>query len=361
MLVTNLRVFCFVSAMVATFQVTHAGVLYLDPMFGVQKTYDIVYGQGLINNGTGLLDLTLDVYRPSNIGTAVPESRPTILWMHGGGWRKGRKEQVMQEDEWVSRGYNLISINYRLLDDNPPPTTGPADPFAWLSIFGPTGIVSEVNASFEDAALALEWIYANADTYGIDTTRVGVAGHSAGAIMALALGNIVPQGSIEPKAVLSVAGALFNITSPYSPGGPPAMLITGEKDNTVPVALVEITRNQMNEVGIMTEYYLQPDVGHQPRWDTIIDGETLSQHGINFLYENLAAVPEATPSVLLATGLLCLSSVWAVRRAVSQRLRSLNRCSVRVEYSESNLSNVSSGRRQPKSWTAIPESEMRNR
>lgn len=317
---TNIRVVCLVVTLGASSHVASAGTVYLDPMFGVQRTSNIVYGQGLIDNGAGLLDLDLDIYQPTDIGVAVPDSRPTILWMHGGGWHKGSKRQVHQEDEWVSRGYNLISINYRLLGDNPPLTTGPADPYAFLSIFGPPGIVSEVNASFEDAALALEWINANAETYGIDTARVGVAGHSAGAIMALAMGHIVPQGSIEPKAVLSVAGALFNVASPFSPDGPPTMLITGDKDNVVPYGLVGLTRDQMNEVGIMPEYYLQPDVGHQPRWDTIIDGETLSQHGINFLYNNLAVVPEASSIELLATGMLLLSSAWAVRRVVEQRL-----------------------------------------
>lgn len=312
----NIRVVCLVLAMGTSPYVASAGTLYLDPMFGVQKTSNIVYGQGLVDDGNALLDLKLDVYRPSNIGTAVPENRPTILWMHGGGWHKGKKEQVMQVDEWVSRGYNLVSINYRLLDDNPPLTTGPADPFAFLSIFGPPGIVSEVNASFEDASLALEWIYANAATYGFDTARVGVAGHSAGAIMALAMGHIVPEGSIEPKAVLSVAGALFNVTSPFTPGGPPTMLITGEKDNTVPTALVELTRDQMNEVGIMTEYYLQPNVGHQPNWDTVIDGETLSQHGIDFLYQNLAVVPEPSTFALGALAMMIMLGTVARRRAV---------------------------------------------
>lgn len=317
---SNVRIFCLALTLGACSHVASAGILYFDPMFGVQKTSNIVYGQGVIDDGAGLLDLKLDVYRPTDIGTAVPESRPTILWMHGGGWAKGKKEQVMQVDEWVSRGYNLVSINYRLAGDNPPLTTGVADAFLFLSLWGDGGTASVVNASLEDAVLALDWINANADVYGFDTNRVGFAGHSAGAVNAIALGQLVDTGIIEPKAILSVAGAVFNGTNPFSPGGPPTMLITGTKDNTVPAGLVELTRDQMNEVGIMTEYYLQPDVGHQPNWDVVIDGETLSQHGIDFLYNNLAVVPEATPILLLATGLLCLASVGGVRRAIEHRL-----------------------------------------
>lgn len=317
---TNLRVLCLVLTVGAGYHVAQADTVYLDPMFGVQQTSNTVYGQGLIDNGAGLLDLKLDVYQPTDIGVAVPESRPTILWIHGGGWEKGTKRSVNQKDEWVSRGYNIVSIDYRLLGDNPPLTTGPADAFAFLSLLGPPGITSEINASFEDATLALEWIYANADTYGIDTDRIGVAGISAGAVMALAMGHIVPTGNMELKAVVSVSGALFNDPSPFTPGGPPTMLITGEKDNTVPAVLVELTRDQMNEVGIMTEYYLQPNVGHLPNWDTVIDGQTLSQHGIDFLYENLAMVPEPTTIGLLAIG----SALYLVRVGRPSRRSAVN-------------------------------------
>jgi acetyl esterase/lipase len=289
-------------------------------MFGVQKTSNLVYGQGLVDNGNALLDLKLDIYQPTDIGVVVPESRPTIMWIHGGGWEKGTKGSVNQEEVWVPRGYNVVSIEYRLLGDNVPLTTGPADDFAFLELLGPPGITSTVNASLEDAALALEWLYANADTYGIDTDRIGVAGTSAGAVNAMAIGHLVQLENVEIKAVLSVSGAVFNDPNPFAPGGPPTMLITGEKDNTVPASLVELTRDLMNEAGVVNEFYLQPDTGHLPNWDVLIDGQTLSQHGIDFLYQNLAIVPEPTAIVLLATGLLCLSSAWAFRRVVGQRL-----------------------------------------
>lgn len=79
------------------------------------------------------------------------------------------------------------------------------------------------------------------------------------------------------------------------------MLITGERDRTVPAALVQLTRDQMNEVGIETEFYLQPNTGHQTNWDTVFEGQTLSQHGVDFLYTNLAlsTVPEPTSSLFL--------------------------------------------------------------
>lgn len=279
-----------------------AGTLYLNPMFGVQKTSNLIYGTSLVNNGGSSIDLKLDIYQPTDIGTPVPSSRPTVMYIHGGGWQGGNKNSVPQSTAWVSRGYNVVSINYRLLGDNPPLTTGLADDFAFLAFLGPPGIISEVNASLEDARLAMEWMYDNAATYGIDPNRIGLAGSSAGAVMSLALAHIEPSKNIQPRAVLSSVGALFNDPSPYSSGGPPTMLIAGETDTTVPAFVVEYTSELMTDAGIHNELYVQPNTGHQTNWNMVFDGETLSQHGINFLHTHLATVPEPSTAVLAGIG-----------------------------------------------------------
>jgi len=285
-------------------------------MFGVQRTSNLVYGQGLVDNGNALLELKLDIYQPTDIGVSVPESRPTIMWIHGGGWEKGTKRSVNQEEVWVPRGYNVVSIEYRLLGDNVPLTTGPADDFAFLGLLGPPGITSTVNASLEDGALALEWLYANAGTYGIDTNRIAVAGISAGAVNALALGHLVELDNVDIKAVISVSGALFNDPNPFTPGGPPTMLITGEIDKTLPPELGMLTRDLMNEVGTPNEFYLEPGTGHLPNWDVEIDGQTLSQHGIDFLYQHLALVPEPSTFALGTLAIIIMLGTTARRRAV---------------------------------------------
>ncbi|MEQ8667611.1 MAG: alpha/beta hydrolase [Pirellulales bacterium] len=313
---TNIRVVCLVLTIGTSSCVASAGTLYLDPMFGVQKTSNLVYGQGLIDNGNALLDLKLDIYQPTDIGVAVPESRPTIMWIHGGGWEGGTKRSVNQEEEWVPRGYNVVSIEYRLLGDNVPLTTGPADDFPFLGFLGPPGITSTVNASLEDGALALEWLHANANTYGIDTKRIGVAGISAGAVNALVLGHLVEPENVEIKAVISVSGALFNFTNPFTPGGPPTMLITGENDKTLPPEFGVLTRDLMNEAGIANEFYLEPDTGHLPNWDVVIDGQTLSEHGVDFLYQNVALVPEPSTFALGALAMMIIFGAVARRRTV---------------------------------------------
>lgn len=312
---TSSRILCLAFVLGVVNQVSQAEMtLYMDPLFGVQRAANLVYGQAAVDNGAGVKDLQLDVYQPTDIGVAVPQSRPTMMWIHGGGWHKGTKQSVAQRDEWVTRGYNIVSISYRLAGDTPPLTAGPANEFAYLGLLGDGqyghvegGLFTVINASLEDASLALDWMHANADTYGFDTDRIGIAGTSAGAVMALAMGHIVAPENVELKAVLSNVGALFNDPSPFTPGGPPTMLITGERDRTVPATLVQLTRDQMNEVGIETEFYLQPNTGHQTNWDTVFEDQTLSQHGVDFLYKHLAlaTVPEPTSALfLVGTGAL---------------------------------------------------------
>lgn len=289
-----------------------AASLYLDPLFGVQKSSNITYGTGLVNNGASSIDLKLDFYQPTDIGTPVPSSRPTIMFMHGGGWQGGNKNGVAQANVWVSRGYNVASIDYRLLGNNPPLTSGPADDYTFLEFLGPPGIISEVNASIEDANLALDWLAANAASYGIDTSRVGLTGHSAGAVMSLILTYLDPSTSVQTRAVLSSLGALFNDPSPYTSGAPPAMLIAGETDLTVPAFFVNHSSQQMTAAGVYNELYVQPNTAHSTNWNQVFDGQTLSQHGIDFWANNLALVPEPSTVVLAGVGVAVLFFRWLV-------------------------------------------------
>ncbi len=302
----HLKVILFSVAVVLAPTSSFAASLYLDPLFGVQKTSNITYGTGLVNNGGSSIDLKLDFYQPTDIGTPVPASRPTILFMHGGGWQGGNKNSVAQANVWVSRGYNVASINYRLLGNNPPLTTGPADDYSFLAFLGPPGIISAVNASIEDANLALDWLAANSASYGIDTSRVGLTGHSAGAVMSLILTYLDPSTSVQTRAVLSSLGALFNDPSPFDAGDPPAMLIAGETDLTVPAFFVSTTSQQMTAAGVENALYIQPSTAHSTNWNSVFDGQTLSQHGIDFWANNLALVSEPSTVTMTAMGMIFL-------------------------------------------------------
>jgi acetyl esterase/lipase len=99
---------------------------------------------------------TLDVY-------AAPGSKdqPVVLWIHGGGWKKGDKSNVQKKPQaFVAKGYLFVSTNYR---------------------FVPEVTVKEMTG---DIAKAIRWVLDHIKEYGGDPKSVFVMGHSAGAHLA---------------------------------------------------------------------------------------------------------------------------------------------------------------------------------
>ncbi len=90
------------------------------------------------------------------------ERAPVIYYIHGGAWTFGDKRQQGRPmlHEFVSRGWVVVAINYRLAPQYPWP------------------------AQIEDATRALGWIKTNIASYGGDPDRVVVAGGSAGGHLA---------------------------------------------------------------------------------------------------------------------------------------------------------------------------------
>lgn len=107
--------------------------------------------------------LTLDIHRPEGGGAAGP--LPLIVWIHGGGFRSGSKEQCHPALMLLSRGYAVASINYRLSGE---------------AIFP---------AQIEDCKAAVRWLRSNAGKYGLDPDQFGVWGASAGGLLAALVGT----------------------------------------------------------------------------------------------------------------------------------------------------------------------------
>ena len=61
--------------------------------------------------------LTLDLYCPQKAASPPP----VILWIHGGGWSHGRKEQHIPVISFLNDGYAVASIDYRLSGEAPFP------------------------------------------------------------------------------------------------------------------------------------------------------------------------------------------------------------------------------------------------
>ncbi|MGN1211743.1 MAG: alpha/beta hydrolase [Candidatus Cryptobacteroides sp.] len=81
------------------------------------------------------------------------EMRPVIVWFHGGGLTAGHREvpSALLED-----GAVVVGVGYRFVSH------------------------VKLKEVLEDAAEAVSWVMKNAPAYGGDTTKVYLAGHSAG-------------------------------------------------------------------------------------------------------------------------------------------------------------------------------------
>ena len=94
--------------------------------------------------------LKLDLYQPHQA-----EGSHLLVWIHGGGWRKGSKEKCLLR--WLPKhGYTVASISYRLSN------------------------IAKFPAQLHDCKAAVRWLRANAGKYGYRVGNIAVAGASAG-------------------------------------------------------------------------------------------------------------------------------------------------------------------------------------
>lgn len=105
--------------------------------------------------------LAMDIYRPTGKRSAVA---PTVVWIHGGGWVAGRKEDVGHYAHVLAgRGFNVVAVEYTLATDKPYPT------------------------QLMDVNQALGFILQQGDRLQLDRRRIFLAGDSAGAQLAAQL------------------------------------------------------------------------------------------------------------------------------------------------------------------------------
>jgi predicted esterase len=165
-------------------------------------------------------------------------SRPLIIWMHGGGFKFGSKNQKsirIWSRSFAKRGYVCAAINYRLSKKNP------------LKNFD--ALVKGCFDAVQDLAQAIEFFKAQRDQYRIDTTKIILAGNSAGAIIALqaaynshaelaAITNNKDSTTFSQRiptivAVINFWGAIFD-TSWLQNANVPIVSVHGRKDRVVP-------------------------------------------------------------------------------------------------------------------------------
>ncbi len=228
----------------------------------------------------------LDLYSPRNSSGPLP----VIIWLHGGGWSKGRKEGHSQAVSLVDDGYAVASVDYRPTEVAPFP------------------------AQIEDCKAAVRWLRANASKYNLDPDRIGVWGFSSGGHLAALLGtsggvpeleghgdNMSYSSRVQAVCVVSGPGDLLQLyrdaTGPsgaemnpkvkpalealigvpvedktkavaaspityVSKDDPPFLIIQGENDPTVPVSLTQSFFGALKAAGVDATLEIATGRGH---------------------------------------------------------------------------------------------------
>lgn len=231
----------------------------LVPTDGLVTTHDIPYG----SHGRQVLD----VYRPAGVEAGLP----VVVFFYGGSWQGGaRQDYLFAAQALASRGFVVVVPDYRV----------------YPQVRFPDFMV--------DGAAALHWARANAPSFGGDPDRIFLAGHSAGAHIAVLLSldprylaavglnrkairgtiglagpyDFLPLTSSRLRAVFGQdVGADLAPSQPINfadagAAAPPMLLATGTDDNVVyPRNTTRLTQKLRATGGYVEEAHY-PGVGH---------------------------------------------------------------------------------------------------
>ncbi|WP_242093515.1 alpha/beta hydrolase [Aestuariivivens sediminicola] len=203
--------------------------------------------------------LEMDVYTPIDIKTN--DSLPVVLWMHGGGFEGGQRDNLndVQFMHYLTEnGFIGISISYRLLLKDLGIGAGCDCPKTIkLNIF------RQATIDYLDAA---KYVISNKDELRIDPNRIIAGGSSAGAEGVLSaaylkhffVDDTAQYDEVKFAGAIALAGAVVD-----------ADYIT--KDNAIPTVLFHGTDDNLVPFGKATHHYCSTDsLGH-----LILDGSQI--------------------------------------------------------------------------------------
>ena len=173
-----------------------AGALYAySPARGLDVLNNLYPGDGGVERVASAVQFEpgprglLDVW--TQPAKAATPGKPVLVFFYGGGWANGsRLDYGFVARAYASRGYVVVLPDYRLV----PQVRFPA--------------------FVQDAAAAVRWTHDNIARYGGDPERIAVAGHSAGAYLAVMLaldGRYLQAAGADP----SVVKAAIGLAGPY--------------------------------------------------------------------------------------------------------------------------------------------------
>ena len=196
------------------------------------------------------------------------DSRPAIVFFHGGGWVKGAPGQFTEHSKhFASRGMVCIQVQYRLIDRKKGET-----PMKCI----------------QDAKSAMRWVRSRAKKLGIDPDRIASGGGSAGGHLAAFVGMV--DGMDDPQDDLTVSAKsnamlLFNPVLDNGPDGygyeqikenypgyspfhnvsaddPPAIFFLGDQDTLIPVETAYAFQKKMKAAGVDCEVIIFEGMPH---------------------------------------------------------------------------------------------------
>jgi len=138
--------------------------------------------------------LTMDIYYPSQ---ASPTPTPAVLYVHGGGWEHGSSSlggiNATIAQALNQRGMVVAAVNYRL-----------APQYLW-----PAQIV--------DVKCAVRYLRANAQKYGIDPSKIGAWGGSAGGHLVSMLGTAGVSAGFDTGQYLNQSSSVQAVVDMFGP------------------------------------------------------------------------------------------------------------------------------------------------
>jgi acetyl esterase len=199
--------------------------------------------------------IVVRLYVPHTAGPA-----PLHVFLHGGGWCIGTLDERDGRCRAISAGANCVvaSIDYRLAPENAYPTAP------------------------EDCYAALLWLVAHADELGVDASRIGISGESAGANLAAVVCLMARDrsGPAIRHQWLDVPATDLTMSQPSVHSVPDGHLLDLD-------SIVEFRASYLGDLDRMTEPYASPLLaedhsGLPPAWIMSCEYDKLRDDGVAY-------------------------------------------------------------------------------
>ncbi len=208
-----------------------------------------------------------DIFPPDS----NPAQNPLLVWIHGGAWRGGEKRIFNSFERFLRRGFAVLNIAYRFVQEAPAP------------------------AQLIDCKFAIRWARAHAEKYGYNADEIIVGGGSAGGHLAALLATTngdkqydvgqYLEYSSDVQAVVDEFGPV-DLTGDDMPGlsesmgdtlearrkasplhlitgnEPPFLIVHGTADETVPYHQSVRFYEALKAAGIEVQFHTVPGGAH---------------------------------------------------------------------------------------------------